>query len=216
MSFITQLKQLRELELARRRPCLTFLPFSASQLLATIHAELFPDVDCEVRLFFVTSGPLSCIARDDDFAAICIHQLLNHSDTPREVMSHIFKHELLHLRIPSMTKNGKVVQHTPEFWEAEQSLCPECQDVWTWVWFNHSLCLRRRKRLERIDVRVNWKKFWGHPKTDVATCASMFASKHQKTEECGAGEPSDPVDFVQNQQYDEAQLYRKRYGASRL
>jgi hypothetical protein len=136
-------------------------------MLADIHQRLFLEIDHEVRLEFVTRGPLACVVFSDKSAAIYIHQLLNHSDTPIEVISLLLKHELLHLRIPPSIIDGRRVQHPPQFWEAEQELCPERTAAWDWIWFNLYDCLKERPQLERIDVRRNWRNVWNRPKAGL-------------------------------------------------
>lgn len=185
MSIISDLKEARKLELALSQPSLNFLTFSASELLAEIHADLFPDVRYTVRVDFVAGGPLACVAHTSECASIYIHQLLNHSDTPVEVVRLIFKHELLHLRIPPTWVAGKEVQHPPEFWKAERAIAPERNSVWEWVWVNFGKCLRRRPRLQQIDVGPRWKKLWSQPKTDIAICRQMTAFRPEQPEELG-------------------------------
>lgn len=181
MSLISDIKEARKLELALSRPSLTFLAFSPSRLLAEIQADLFPDVRHRVRVDFVTEGPLACIAHTDDEASIYIHQLLNHSDTPIEVIRLILKHELLHLRIGPTCNNGKTVFHPPEFWTAERDIAPEHDSAWAWIWVNFALCLKRQPKQERIQVRPRWKRTWSHPKADLAlvaffACWSLISS----------------------------------------
>ncbi|MCX7417994.1 MAG: hypothetical protein NT013_00445 [Planctomycetia bacterium] len=170
MSLIFELIEARKVELARRQPSLDFLPFSTAELLTKIHAELFPDVSQTVDVYFVARGPLACIGHTSESASIYIHQLLNHSETPFAVISSILKHELLHLRIPSTSEHGRKVQHSPEFWAAEREIAPERHSAWAWVEINLWTCLRRRPKLQRIDVRANWKTVWNQPRTDIAIC----------------------------------------------
>jgi len=168
MSIITDTKTLRELELAQRQPNLSFLPFSVLELLTKIRSDLFPDVHHKVQLHFINKGPLACIEYNGESASIYIHQVLNHPDTPFELINLILKHELLHLRIPSALVDGKMVQHPPAFWAAERAIAPERRPAWDWIWWNLEACLKRRKKLERIDVRPNWRNVWNRPKTDIS------------------------------------------------
>src|SRR5947199_378138 len=117
MSILIDSDRIRLLEKACRRPNLCFLPFSPSELLSTIHDELFPDVRYRIRHCFVDRGPLACITATNDGYAIYTHQLLNHPDTPRELMSMIVKHELLHLRVPSVLQDGVWESHPLQFWQ---------------------------------------------------------------------------------------------------
>lgn len=162
MSIITDLKESKALEKARRQPGIHFLPFSVPSLLRKIQDELFPDITHKVHVYFVTNGPLACIDEEaEKKASIYVHQVLNHSATPIEVIGMIFKHELLHLRIPPSMECGEVKQHPKAFWDAEKELCPERMDAWTWIWLNLAPCIKKRPRLERIDVLEKWRLDWG-------------------------------------------------------
>ena len=169
MTIITDFNEAMKLERSRRQPSLEFVPFSMPTLLDGIKSSLFPDVAQSVELYFVTCGPLACIVDDDSGATIYIHRLLNNTDTPKDVVTLIIKHELLHLRIPPRTVKGKEVDHPPEFWEAERSIAPERNQAWRWIWANFMTCLKRRPRLERIDVLPSWRRAWsGHrPQLEV-------------------------------------------------
>ena len=169
MAIITDFDEVMKLERCRRQPSLEFVPFSMPTLLGGIKSSLFPDVMQSVNVYFVTRGPLACIVHEDFRATIYIHQLLNNTDTPKEVVTFIIKHELLHLRIPPRTVKGKKVDHPPEFWEAERSIAPERQYSWRWIWANFMMCLKIRPRLERIDVLPSWRRAWsGHrPQLEV-------------------------------------------------
>jgi len=178
MTIITDIKAARKLERARRQPYLVFLPFPIRLLLDDIHSRLFPDVAQAVRIYFVSRGPLACIAHDASHASIYVHQLLNRPDTPKGVMTLIIKHELLHLRI----KPGKIdgsrsaVMHPPEFWEAESAIAPEREAAWMWIWGNFHTYLKARPRLERIDVLPKWRKGWRMPVMDIEECRSLLGA----------------------------------------
>ena len=163
-----------KLERCRRQPNLEFVSFSVPLLLAEIQSSLFPDVAQSVKLYFVTRGPLACVAFNDSSATIYVHQLVNHVDTPNEVMALIIKHELLHLRIPPRVIDGKEVDHPPEFWDAERSIVPERGRAWRWIWLNFMSCLKRRPRLERIDVLPSWKRVWSGQRMSVEECQQMM------------------------------------------
>jgi hypothetical protein len=90
-----------------------------------------------------------------------------------------------YLRIPPVEKDGEVVQHPPEFWEAERAICPERTRAWAWIWTNLDACLKRRPRLERIDVLPGWKKVWNLPRTDIATCLASCGVTGREPEDGG-------------------------------
>jgi hypothetical protein len=117
----------------------------------------------------LSSVTLSQSSDADSSSTIFIHQVFNHADTPIEVIDLICKHELLHLRIPPIIEGKKEIQHPPEFWEAEREICPERNLAWSWIWINLDGCLKKRPRLERIDVLPAWKRKWCTTRVDVAT-----------------------------------------------
>lgn len=162
MTILADMGAANKLERARCQPNLVFLPFSIHSLLDDIHRRLFPDITHFVRIYFVSRGPLACIVHDTSNAAIYVHQLLNRHDTPKVVMTLMIKHELLHLRIKPnrIDGNRRAVMHSPEFWEAERATEPERESAWTWIWGNFFNYLRKRPRLERIDVLPSWRRAW--------------------------------------------------------
>ena len=171
---LTSIKEAQKLANARLQPNLCFVPFSITDTLAEIKAALFSDVSQQVSIQFVSLGPLACVYRHDKDAQIYIHQLLNHHETPLEVISLICKHELLHLRIPSVEKDGKWEDHPPEFWTAEKAMSPERNKAWSWIWVNLGACLTRRPRVKRIDVLPNWRDVWSEPKCDATACQKLW------------------------------------------
>jgi hypothetical protein len=185
VSIVTDIREARKLSLARSQPNLSFLDFSAPEMLGNIRSSLFPDVVHKISLSFVTRGPLACICCGNDQSTIFVHQLLNHMETPPAVFDLIFKHELLHLRIPPETQDGEVVQHPLTFWRAEKAIAPEREQAWAWMWENLWTCLRRRPAHQRIDVLSNWKQVWSQTKIDTATCAFLVAKTNVAEEQGG-------------------------------
>ena len=170
---IVKLSDAIKLRNSRAQPNLWFTPYSVPKRLRDIHSKFFPDIPHEVEIYSVNRGPLACICESDSSATIYIHQVLNHGDTPIEVVDLFCKHELLHLRIPPVVKNTKRIQHPPEFWEEERRICPERNLAWDWIWHNHWACLKRRPRLEKVDVLPNWRKVWSMPKLSPETIARI-------------------------------------------
>src|SRR5262249_6118165 len=97
---LRDVQEARRLWEARKRPCLHFLPFSPTEVLAEVRSAHFDDLIARVGIHFVERGPLACICYDDEVADIYVHQILNHDQTPRDVTLLICKPELLHQRIP--------------------------------------------------------------------------------------------------------------------
>ena len=134
--------------------------FSLVETLQNLWTSHFEDIKILPEVFFIDRGPLACIYLQTGRPTIYVHSLLNHPATPKAVISLVCKHELLHVRIPPREVEGRLRQHPPEFWEAERSLAPEQNEAWEWVWRARGQWLRLRPRLERIDVRRNWKEVW--------------------------------------------------------
>jgi hypothetical protein len=176
MTIITDFKEMLRLEHARRQPALPFGSFSVNGMLTGIRAELFPEVTQPVLIRFVTEGPLACICSDKSHATIYIHQLLNHHETPVEVISTIIKHELLHLRILPAILNGREVQHPEEFWNAEMAIAPERKLAWLWIYTNFPFHVQRRPRLERVDVARGWRQVWSRRRNSIEECKALVTS----------------------------------------
>lgn len=178
MSFLRDMREQRRLARERLRPHLWFTSFSVPDVLDQVRKEHFPEISAEIPIYAINRGPLVCIAVDDSSSTIYVHQLLNHSDTPREVFSLICKHELLHLRITPRFDGKRTIQHPPEFWKAEEAMAPERRIAWAWIWGNLGVCLKIRPVLERIDVRSNWKKTWNDRLPGLAYFEQLCQNHH--------------------------------------
>jgi len=86
-----------------------------------------------------------------------MHSILNHQDTPEEVILFVIKHELLHLLIPPRETKKRLVNHPPEFLEREESISPEYSLIWNWLYFHFPFCLKVHKRKEQVIVTREWK-----------------------------------------------------------
>ena len=170
---LRDIREMQKLEKARQQPNLCFIPFSVADTLASIQASRFPELPHSVKVYFVDRGSLACITHTETTAEIYAHQVLNHGETPREVISLMCTHLLLHIRIPPTEHDGVVNQYPPGFWEAERALCPERTAAWTWIWINLDSCLVRRRKQQRVDVRRRWKEVWSWPKSTVAECLQL-------------------------------------------
>jgi hypothetical protein len=183
MTLLRDGKERREMAQARVQPHLWFTPFSASDTLERVRREYFPEIPPGVRLYSVTRGPLACVDGGGSSPTIYVHQVLNHGDTPVEVFDLICRHELLHLRIRPAVEGKRTVQHPPAFWAAEKAMSPERGWTWCWIWTNLGLCLKRRRRLERIDVLPNWRRIWSHPMLDMPACRQLLGGKAEEAED---------------------------------
>jgi hypothetical protein len=170
---------------ARVQPNLWFVPFSIAAMLQEIRDRHFPHLTKAIDIYAVSRGSLACIVNSAGRATICIHQILNHGDTPAEVISYVCKHELLHLQIGAAEVNGRKTVHPPEFWEAEKRIAPERVVAWTWILVSLGQCIKRRPKLERIDVKPNWRKLWAFAKVSlertVAICSTEGTMKPEES-----------------------------------
>ena len=146
----------------RQSPNLHFISFSVREVIQDVQTMYFPDFDLPVAFYFVTSGSLACCSEDRNSKVFSIyaHEVLNHRDTPREVIALICKHELTRHLIPPRKIGKKMVDHPPEFWEYEKQIAPERGNVWMWVHVNIGGCIKRRPLLERTDVLKTRPEYW--------------------------------------------------------
>jgi len=100
---------------------------------------------------------------------IHVHSLLNRPDTPKQVIEHILRHELIHLLVPGREVDGKHRSHPPEFWEHERRLVPWAALSWNWIAFALYEVIRRDEERECIEVKKGWRRRYRHrfPTWDV-------------------------------------------------
>lgn len=171
---LIDLKTAARVQRARKQPSLCFVDVDLPELLTELVAGEFADIDQGVRVSFVSEGPLACIDPGQP-AHIYIHQVLNHPDTPREVIRYVLQHELLHLRIPSHGDNA----HPPEFREAEKRLCPDMGKAWGWMLVNLGRFTRQDPLRQRVKVLRNWREIWRRDDRPLAFDWSEEDSTHQ-------------------------------------
>jgi hypothetical protein len=185
MSIIFETKLIAKLQAARSQPNLPFVPFCISTTLTSVRSEHFSDIQHRVDVCFVSQGPLACILYDEQSAVIYIHQMLNHWQTPPAVITHVLKHELLHLRIAPANVKNRLQHHPPEFWQQEAEISPERISAWQWIWINLGKHLKKRPRLELLDIVGKWQKTWAQPKLSIEQCTKLISpGALQTTEFC--------------------------------
>ena len=181
---IDNLRLMKAQRLARVEPSLSFVRIAIPELLERVRQQFLPEVCHALECYFVKRGPLACICVGEAAATIYVHEVLNLTETPADVMSAICKHELLHLVIPGRAVNGRKISHPPEFWVREREIAPEREAAWEWVWTNVGYCLKRRPRLKRIDVTPRWR---------VERRLKMTAREHVAWVESRRRPPMEPV-----------------------
>jgi len=166
---ITDTAELKRLERARELQYLDFTPYKAAEVLEDVRKAQFADIAQRVTIHFVERWPLACIEIGPERAFIYLHQLLNHPQTPRQVIAMVCVHELLHVKIQPREIKGRMKAHPPEFWEKERELFPDVGRVWPWIVKNFDGSLRTRPRLERIDVLPGWRRRWHAPRFSIGS-----------------------------------------------
>jgi len=91
---------------------------------------------------------------------IHVHSLLNRPDTPKQVIEHVLRHELIHLLVAPREVDGKLTAHPPEFWEHERRLVPWAGLSWNWIAFTLYDVIRRDEEAECIRVKRGWKRLF--------------------------------------------------------
>ena len=136
------------------QPVPSLLGYEFADLVEETRAAFFPSLDTrfEVRVARVGGSPLACIffglmGRGEH--VIVFHPILNHSETPREVVTLIAKHELTHALMPG-------ADHDDEFWRHEGSVAPERYACWRWIHDNLRPALRRADG--RITIHRSWRR----------------------------------------------------------
>lgn len=169
----------------RGHPELSVLPFDLISRTRAIQTE-FPTLGARrISVWLQQQRGLACVQYVDDSAAICIHAVLNHPQTPAVVVDFILRHEMLHLVVPPREVEGRSTSHPPEFWEAEQRF-PHREATWRWIWWVLGSCLKRDKQKECTFVKSSWKRLMSGERPSV-----------EKIEELRAGEaPIGPDDAI--------------------
>lgn len=153
----------------RKRPAgypeISFLSFDVLALLATIQHEMELDSVGPVTFTMQAMNTLACIRLGQEKVGsdIYFHSLFNRPDVPQPVIEHVLRHEFLHLKIPAREIDGKLINHPPEFWEAEQSLVPWGRTSWGWMSLAFCDAIRLDRPNECIWVKKTWRKLQKHP-----------------------------------------------------
>lgn len=147
-------------------------------------ARQFPELAGKsLKVWIRRQKTLACIFIGDNACDIFLHSVLNHNNTPEQVMHFIFTHELLHTRIPGRVVDGVMKQHPPEFWEAEKLLVPERPIYWFWIHLYLGECIRSDKKLEATIVKRNWKKSMDSRRLSMEELVDRFEIKLKQKDE---------------------------------
>lgn len=137
------------------------LPFFSFDVYETLKKarRLFPELDSTlIRVWIQPQETLAFIRSIDTQHTIYLHEILNHPDTPEEVIEFIFIHELIHTRIPGRKIKGVMKMHPPEFIEEEKRLAPDSSNCMGWIYINLGAHIYVNKKREKIVVKKEWEK----------------------------------------------------------
>ena len=140
-------------------PHLSFLPFSLPDLVEDVREAWFPQLAGPIPVFFVEWKPLACAVtsrQGGGYPAVYVHQVLNHPQTPYEVLAQIAKHELLHFVVRPRYVPGHHFAHPPEFWAELERIAPETDAKWAWVHANLASVIDHTE--DGVHVRRTWRR----------------------------------------------------------
>ena len=80
----------QKLRQARVQPHLWFTAFSIADVLQEVRACHFRELEKTVDIYAVNRGSLACFVSSEKTATIYLHQIVNHSDMPAQVISFSF------------------------------------------------------------------------------------------------------------------------------
>ncbi|MCC7363751.1 MAG: hypothetical protein IT303_05235 [Dehalococcoidia bacterium] len=139
--------------------------FSLTETLNEARAVHFPGIAGDIEVRIAAAGPLAFVRANGmgPLAHLVVfHPVLNHPDTPIEVVRFIAKHELTHLVERPRIINGAWETHPAEFWDHEYAVAPERWAAWQWVFGNIGGCLRNRP--DGISVTRRWMAIHDRPR----------------------------------------------------
>ncbi len=138
-------------------PEICLLDFDLNKLLYQVKERYPVLAERKVGIWIVTHPTLVCIINQEPKAAIKLHSVFNHPQTPSEVIAFVIAHELLHLLIPPREVDGVLMIHPPEYRDAERQI-PHAREAWGWITIVLDACLKHDARHECIWVKPSWKK----------------------------------------------------------
>ncbi len=141
--------------------------FDMHDVLEEAKREFQNKVFSNVDVFIMKQATLACIQNDGSRKTIFLHRLLNHRDTPREIIKFIFLHELIHIIIPPELAGGTMIMHPVKFWEEEKWMIPERNLYWGWLYFHFFPLFRKDKESECISIRRGWEKTMAHSRLSL-------------------------------------------------
>ena len=121
-------------------------------LVKIVRDEFFPEIRTLPTVTFTKMNSLACVTTDSYPAHIHISSLFNRLDTPLEILTHIIKHEFIHLIIHPREVDGERKSHPPEFWALEHQISPQHRTCWNWIGYNFGEWIKRDQKKEKTRV----------------------------------------------------------------
>lgn len=173
------------------RPGPPELPVFGDQLdyaFARARSRLPASAPGEAQVWIRRQPTLACVFRMSQPVVIHLHSVLNHHQTPPEVLEYILIHELIHLVVHPREVEGKQTAHPPEFWELERRVAPEGGVAWYWIYSMLWEVLERDTEAEAIRVKRTWKRLMGRERWTMAEARGRF--EEDQGAAGGFGEPT--------------------------
>ena len=136
-------------------PELPLFDFDLPVLVAEVRAD-FPSLASRRIEVWLRVQPTLAYVKQGGAVVVQMHSVLNHAQTPRQVIAFILRHEFLHTLIPPRTLDGNLTMHPPEYWAAERGF-PDRVLAWGWLRYALWFCLRFDKKRECTRVTRRWK-----------------------------------------------------------
>lgn len=165
---------------------LPLFSFDLRELLAREQVKVPALPPLQLEIWIQNQPTLACIQSDSTKAAIRLHSVLNHADTPESVIAFILCHELLHLVIPPEKLNGRLITHPPSFREGEIRLSPNRTLAWGWLFLELGQCMKVDAKRECTFVKSNWKHLMNERRSTMEEAALVPGVKDLQVE---IGEP---------------------------
>ncbi|MBI2765172.1 MAG: hypothetical protein HYX53_04580 [Chloroflexi bacterium] len=148
------------------QPVQSEVGFSLSELLHEVRATHFPEIEGEIEVRISAERPLAYVwprFMGVDAHLVVFHPVLNHPQTPVEVLRFLCKHELTHLVCSGSFIDGRFEAHDDAFWEHERKVGPEGFAVWRWIRANIGSSVHYRGG--RLGVSRRWRSLRERPRT---------------------------------------------------
>lgn len=178
------------------QPVPSALGYPLSGLVEEVRSAYFPQLEERYEVRIAAEGPLAFMR--PNFMGprqhiIVFHPLLNHPQTPREVLTFIAKHELLHAIVPGQYIDGWWDAHPLMYWIEEHRIAPERFAVWHWLHKNLGRCFVHER--DGLRVRRTWRRLQPRVRAPYTPHLPLDAERYENL--CpGDGQLRLPPDWV--------------------